>query len=133
RPLHRCRRPRNTHKIICQCWWMRNQTHAGESEDIPMVVAQDAGDSQEAMLLMMATNAVDSARAGDSTTDTWVLSTLAYVFQLAQSSMPPVGSLLSVNASMLLNPNLIHEGENWIESVGKSMHRVKGTLLNLCR
>jgi len=41
--------------------------------------------------------------------------------------MPPVDSLSSVNASMLLSPNLTHYGENWIESVSKSLHMVKAT------
>ena len=55
-------------------------------------------------------DAEDSAHAGDSA-DPWALSVLDYVVHLAQSSLPTVDSVLGINASMMLNPHLIQEGE----------------------
>ena len=84
--------------------------HAGDSSD------DDAGDSARAG---DSTDAGDSVHAGDSPDETWALSVLASVIDLAQSSLPTVDSLLGINASMMLSPHLIQHGEDWTESVSK--------------
>ncbi len=88
-------------------------------------------DSEEVVVA----NYGDSAHAGDSAEDPWALfeSVIDAVVDLAQSSMPTVDSPLNINASMMLNPNLIQEGENGTESVSYPLNMIKETCAALAQ
>ena len=57
----------------------------------------------------------------------WAPAVLRSVLDLAQSSMPPMDHVKSVNAYTMLSPNVIQEGENWAASVSESFARMKAT------
>ena len=65
-----------------------------------------------------------SAHAGNLA-DPWALSVIDSVVHLAQSSLPTVDSVLGISASMMLNPHLIQQGEDWTGSVSKSLAMTK--------